>query len=116
MDAGTHDATALAHRFERKRHELTGRSVDDRRVEQLRRQLVGSASQDGRESACKGLGGNTPRPSESEYRPPLPFCDLRHDMARCAKAIEPNRFTLPGHHQRAPPPPAPRREKTRAHE
>src|ERR1035441_2299982 len=70
MDAGTHDATALAHRFERKRHELTGRSVDDRRVEQLRRQLVGSAGPARTEAACKGLGGNIPRPSKSEPRPP----------------------------------------------
>ena len=102
MDARANDATALADRLQRQGHEVANGGKDDRGIERLRRHLVRSACPGRAEAPGKGLGGSISRPREGKHRAPLPLRDLRHDMCRGAKAIEPKLLALAGDPQRAP--------------
>ncbi len=54
------------------------------------------------ESPREGLGARIARPREGKYRSSLPFCDLRHDVSRGAKAVESERLAVACDHQRTP--------------
>ena len=59
-------------------------------------------AQVGAEAPGEGLCGNISRPREGKHRSSLPLGDLRHDVGRGAKAIEPQLFASAGDHQRTP--------------
>ena len=88
MNAGANDAPAFANRLERQGDEVPNGREDDRRIELLRRQLVGATCPSGPELPGEGLGGDVSRSGEGKYGSPLPNRDLRDDMSCGAEAIE----------------------------
>jgi len=103
MDAGANDSPALAHGLQGQRHEIADRRIDDRHIERLRRHFVGSSRPRCTEAAGKRLCVRISRTRERKHRPPLPLCNLRNDMARRTKTVDPQLFAFTGNHQRTPP-------------
>jgi hypothetical protein len=115
VDARADDATALADSLKRQRHEITDSRKDDRGIERLRRHLVGSTRPGRTEASGEILGGNISRPREGKYGSTLPPRNLRQDMGRGAKPIEPQPLAFAGNHQRTPADQASAEQRSKRH-
>ncbi len=102
VDAAADHAPALAHRFERRRHQRADRCEDDGGVERFRRHLVRAAGPHGAERAREVLRRAVALAREGEHAPPLPDRDLRQDMGSGAKAVKAERLAVAGHAIAAP--------------
>src|SRR5713226_2429663 len=78
-----------------------GRREDDRRVEFLRRTLVGGAGPLGAELERQRLRRLVPRTREGEDAPALAARELRDDVRGGAEAVEAEPLRVPGEAQRA---------------
>ena len=102
MDARANDSPTLADGRQCPGHQISDSRENDRRVEWLRRQFVGSPGPGGAEAPGESLGGSISGTRECEYRSPLPLCDLGNNMGGCAEAIESQFLAVAGDHQRTP--------------
>ena len=102
VDAAADHAPALAHRFQRGRHQRADRREDDGRIERLRRRLLRAARPHRAERAREILRRGVALARESEHAPALPDRDLRQDMGGGAEAVETERLALARHAIAAP--------------
>src|ERR1019366_6993650 len=101
-DAAADHASALAHRFQRRRHQRAHRRENNGGIEPFRRRLFRAARPYRAERARGGLGGGVALAREAKYAPALPDRDRRQDMGGGAEAVEAERLAFAGHAVAAP--------------
>src|ERR1035437_6214816 len=95
-------ASALALRFQRRRHQRAHRRENDGGIERLRRRLFRAARPHRAERAREVLRRRVALAREGEHAPALPDRDLRQDMGGGAEAVEAERLAFAGHAVAAP--------------
>ncbi len=92
---------ARRERAQRQRHERADGGEDDRRVERLRRQLLGGARPLRAELPRERLRGLVAGAGEGEHLAPLPAGDLGEDVGGGAEAVQAQAGSVAAHAQRA---------------
>jgi len=99
VNPGANDAPAFANGLQRQGDKVPNGCEDDRRIELLRRRLVGAACPSNPERPGEVLGDDVSGSSEGEYGSPLPQRDLRKDMGCGTEAIEAELLAVAGNRQ-----------------